>query len=77
MYNRYEHPDITRTLETGYCYDYEECPECGGAMGDVRYSIKGQWVCVECFKEWVADFVSVSPELAASDLGIEMERVQC
>lgn len=77
MYNRYEHPEITKALETGYPYEYEECPWCGGDMGDVRYSIKNDWVCVECFKEWVADYVSVSPETAANYLGIETERTLC
>ena len=75
-----EHPDITRALKTGYpdTPDFgRACPWCDGDIGDVAYEIDGEWVCVECFKEWVIDEMSVSPELIAHDLKVDTRRIAC
>lgn len=82
MNNRYlEHPDITRTLKTGYpsivtgftCEPNSErvCPLCDGALAGTAYEIDGREVCGECFKEWVEDYISTNPREVANALGVE------
>lgn len=76
----YEHPDITRTLRTGYPYrpDFGRmCPRCDGDMGEIAFEVEGKQICSECFKEWVIENVRLDPETTAHNLGIEMERVRC
>ena len=60
-----EHPEITRTMETGYPHgepDYPHCPVCGAEIDEVYadadgdiigceecIKIKNAWECEECF----------------------------
>ena len=71
-------PDIARTLRTGYPdepYFPPECPRCGDPM-DTEYLIDGEWVCRECFEEWLDELFSNDPDRIADALSIPHRRTE-
>ena len=71
--------DIARVLRTGYPvepYFPPECPCCGDPM-DTEYLIDGEWVCRECFEEWLDVQFSSNPDVLAGKLGIEHKETSC
>ena len=78
MSNRYEHPDITKTLETGYPNKPDfgrDCPWCEADIGKVIYNVEGDEVCEDCFKEWMIDKINTNPGEVAQYLRIDTVRV--
>lgn len=78
MTNRYEHPVITKILETGYpggADTSKECPWCGGNIEEVLFSVENDEICVECFKDYIRDMVSMEPKKVAALMRIDTARV--
>lgn len=50
------------------------CPRCQGELfrGETIYTLNGEPICPECFKDWVHDLLDVSPGILAARLGIEV-----
>ena len=67
-----EHPDIARTLRTGYPQPVSEvkCADCGRHMiGEDRvYIIDGDTVCEECTKERLLDAYGIADIAKAFDI---------
>ena len=68
-----EHPAITNALRTGYGYDHtqEICPDCNNDIGDYTFEIDpDHFVCKECFKDWLLDYLSTNPEEVADAMSV-------
>lgn len=69
-------PDIARCLRTGYPsepYFPPECPRCGDPI-ETAYLIDNEWVCRECFEEWLDEEFSEDADALADKLKIEHRR---
>lgn len=78
MTNKYEHPAVTWTERTGYpepVVEPAECPKCRGELSGTTYTIeiKGEYktVCVECFRDWLADYADTNPTDIADALHVD------
>lgn len=47
------------------------CQYCGYDIGDTAYYVCGQWVCEECFWEWVNERYRTRGEELAEFLGVD------
>lgn len=64
-------PDIRETERSGYPYHrIKLCPWCGEDIGDKSYSIENDQICVECFDEWVRDYLHTNPDEVAAALSV-------
>lgn len=66
-----DHPDIRSAERTGYApwHTPEElCPRCGGQRSEWMFEIDGEYVCLECFQEWVHDILTTNPNDVAAAL---------
>lgn len=73
-YNTLEHPDITRTMRTGYPVEPDfglDCAKCEGEILGRSFLIDGAKVCVECFREYIDDLMITNPEMVAEAMEIE------
>lgn len=69
-----DHPDVKAMLETGYPRnhrdDYPECPYCHGAQTDWVFELDGDYVCRDCFIDWVKEYTSTNPREVALALSV-------
>ena len=73
-----DHPairDAERTGYPGYSHPLRTavqriCPWCGEDIGDKSYSIENDQICVECFDEWVRDYLHTNPDEVAAALSV-------
>lgn len=69
-----EHPQITAALLWGYPNAAAKpllCADCGEDTGDYAYEVEnGIFVCEECFKDRMTDFVRLNPRQAADAMDI-------
>lgn len=69
-----DHPDIHAALESGYpLYTRQSiCPRCGYDLGDKSFEVDGENLCLQCFSEWVNDYLRTNPEEVADALFIDV-----
>lgn len=65
-----DHPEITRTLRTGYPYPFKSlfCADCGRELTDKLYISDGDTVCNECAKERILCNYDADDLAAAFDI---------
>lgn len=64
MINIPDHPTIRAMERTGYPHEIDasdECPRCGGILGEYAYELDGEMCCVDCFREAVTDYMQTNP----------------
>ena len=67
-------PEIRETERTGYPYpQIKLCPWCGEDAGDKTYNIEGENVCVDCFTEWLQDYLHTNPDDVAAALSVPVK----
>ena len=69
-----EHPAVSRALRTGFGFRRSPapvCPCCGEEAGEWTYEIRpGYFVCEECFRESVRDYLRTNPLEMAEALSV-------
>ena len=64
-----DHPQVARTIETGYPEEerFVCCSDCGGEFygSDKLYECEGEWICPECTRDRILDAIGIR-ELAAA-----------
>ena len=70
-------PDIRRALRTGYPYSerYPVCQYCGGDFGSAAYYVESEWVCSDCFREWVDHCFLTNRAELADMLGVDVRYI--
>lgn len=65
-----DHPDIRAALRGGYPgYARQRlCPRCGYDIGERSFGVEGEYICLQCFTEWVTDYLNTNPEEIAEAL---------
>lgn len=75
-YSALEHPAISSLLRNGYpTSDLPECPYCHGTQGDWVFVLDDSPVCVDCFCDWVKDYVTTNPKEVATALAVTVHYV--
>lgn len=62
-----DHPEISRMQREGYYTEAPLCPNCGSPLTGYSFEVDGEFVCLECFEEWVKER---SPLVLASLLNV-------
>lgn len=73
-----DHPVTASLLRSG-CPDDSysvhpedsECPFCGGAQTNWVFELEGEYVCRDCFCDWVKDYVTTNPKEVAVALAVK------
>lgn len=70
MYDRYQHPAVTRAEREGVPLPTHTCVHCGEDIGEYVFTIDDAPHCAECFADWVKDYLSTNPREVAAALDV-------
>lgn len=58
-----------------YIPEEEPCPLCGEALGELRFEVDNELICVHCFHDWVLSYLRTNPEQLAEALSVDVCRI--